>query len=372
MGNRVGRAADGCATLSAVHPADGGAADLEAGNWDRFVAAHPYGHFLQSAGWGRLREARGAGAHRLWRTDDAGRPALGAQALVERRYGGRIVYVPRGPVSAPDDPALPDLLADLRRLTDAAGALALRLEPPWPDTPATRAVLGTAGFREVEPVQPASTVRLDLRRTEDDLLADMKQKWRYNVRLAGRRGVEVVEGGEAELPTFAALVAITARRDDFSDRGEAYYRQVWQALGPAARLYVARWRDEVLAAIFVVHFGATATYLYGASSDRERQRMPNHILQWEAIRRAKAAGLRWYDFWGVPDALGRAVVAGADPYAIESAEDGLWGVWGFKRGFGGEIVRSVGAWDAVRRPLRYWLGAEVGPQVRRLSGRLRR
>jgi lipid II:glycine glycyltransferase (peptidoglycan interpeptide bridge formation enzyme) len=194
---------------------------------------------------------------------------------------------------------------------------------------------------------------VDLTRSEDDLLAAMKSKWRYNVRLAGRHGVEVVEGDEADLATFERLMGATAQRDDFAARSAGYYAAAWRACRGAARLYLARFEGEVLAAIMVFHCGATATYLYGASSNRERQRMPNHLLQWEAMRRAKSEGCRWYDFWGIPDELGRAWTRGVDPNDIPTGAGGLWGVWNFKRGFGGEVVRTVGAWDDVLRPGRY-------------------
>lgn len=338
--------------------------------WDAFAAGHPYGHFLQSTAWGRVRAGQGWEVRRCL-VHDADRPGphvsppilAGAQVLIQRRRGGAVAYIPRGPVCAPDDPAWPVLRDALREA--AHGCVALRIEPHWPDSPELRQWLIGQGFRAAAPVQPPSTVRLDLSVGEDALLAGMKQTWRRKVRVAAREGVRVDVGGEADLPVFERLVHQTAERQGFGARPDGYYAAVWRAFGPErAWLYLARWGDEALAAILVIHFGATATYLYGGSSGEERQRMPNHLLQWEAIRRATAEGCRCYDFWGIPDVIGQAVVAGAQPEDVPLGSGDLWGVWGFKRGFGGEVWRAVGAWDEVRAPLRYWLGTTALPRLR--------
>lgn len=355
--------------------------------WDAFVAGHPSGHCLQSSAWGRVRAAQGwevrrvvvdAGTTSAAGGDAApGRPArapiAGAQLLVRRRLGGAVAYVPRGPVCAPLDPAWPALRAALRAV--ARDCVAVRVEPHWPDDPATREWLTDAGLRPADPVQPPSTVRVDLARGEDAILAGMKQKWRYNVRLAEKSGVVVTEGGAEDLDVLERLVHATAARQGIGSRPAGYHAAVWRAFnrpprvpGVAAHVYVARWGDAPLAAILVVHFGDTATYLYGGSSGAERQRMPNHLLQWEALRRAAAAGLRWYDFWGIPDAIGRAAASGIAPDAVPAGAGDLWGVWGFKRGFGGSVWRSVGAWDDVLAPTRYALGSAVAPWLDRLSG----
>lgn len=327
-------------------------------SWDSFVAGHPCGHFLQSAPWGRLRASQGWRVARVVQAGPDGLTVAGAQLLLRRTPLGPLAYVPRGPVCHPADPAWPALLRDMAKHAGAS-AIALRLEPHWPDTAETRAWLSGQGLREVAPVQPPSTLRLDLTLGPEALLAGMKQKWRYNLRLAERDGVTVREGGAADLPTFGRLMAETALRDGFHARPPDYYAAVWQALAPWAHLYLAEWEGAVLAAILVVHYGATATYLYGASSGRERQRMPNHLLQWSAIRGAQAAGLRCYDFWGIPDALGRAVAAGAPLESVPLGQGELWGVWGFKRGFGGEVWRAVGAWDLPLAPRRYALARRV-------------
>jgi lipid II:glycine glycyltransferase (peptidoglycan interpeptide bridge formation enzyme) len=98
----------------------------------------------------------------------------------------------------------------------------------------------------------------------------------------------------------------------------------------------------------VFKFGNRAWYFYGASSNMHRDRMPNHLLQWEAIRWARSKGCKEYDLWGVPDANLSTLEAN---FAKES--NGLWGVYRFKRGFGGELKRSVGPWDRIYKPYLY-------------------
>jgi lipid II:glycine glycyltransferase (peptidoglycan interpeptide bridge formation enzyme) len=213
------------------------------------------------------------------------------------------------------------------------------------------------------PAQPPSTLRLELGKGEERLLAEMKQKWRYNIRLAERKDVEVAreEKGTEGADILARLIRETAERNGFAARTPDYYRAVWQVFDELdqARLYVARFKGQALGAMLVVHYGDTATYLYGGSSERERQRMPNHALQWAAIQGALAEGLEVYDFWGIPDAIGQAVGRGEAPESVEEGEGDLWGVWGFKRGFGGGIWRAAGAWDMVHAPLRYKLAMRL-------------
>lgn len=344
--------------------------EAEDPDWDDAVRAAPFGHFLQTASWGRVRAGQGWSVLRLAaRSGGSALPV--AQVLVRTTPLGALAYVPRGPVCGPGDARWPWALARLRERL-APTCLAARIEPNWPDGAEAGDAIARAGLVRVAPVQPRSTVRVDLTDDESRILGRMKQKWRYNVRLAERRGIRVRLGDERDLATFERLMDVTAERDAFPRRASGYYTDVWRHLGDAARLYVAAVEGADVAAILVVHCGATATYLYGASSDRERQRMPNHALQWAAMRDARRSGCAWYDLWGVPDEVGRAVAGGGQPEDAEVGEGGLWGVWGFKRGFGGEVWRSAGAADAVYRPLRYRIAASGLAVLRGLSSRVGR
>lgn len=331
--------------------------------WDAFVAGHPDGHFLQSSAWGRLRAGQGWRVERTALVDAAGAIVAGAQVLVRRRLGGAVAYVPRGPVVDPGDAAWP-ALRDALRARHRPRAVALRLEPHWADMPEVRGALVDAGLRSAPALQPASTLVLDLSLGAEGLLAAMKPKCRYNIGLAARSGVTVTLGTGADLDVFEDLLHATAVRHAIAERPRGYHAAVVRAFGAAARLYLARADGRTLAAALVIHHGRTATYLYGASSDDGRQRMPGHAVQWAAISDALAVGLARYDFWGVPDAIGRAWADGGDPDAVPLGTGGLWGVWRFKRGFGGQVWRAVGAFDDVYAPLRYAVGARLAARRR--------
>jgi lipid II:glycine glycyltransferase (peptidoglycan interpeptide bridge formation enzyme) len=199
-------------------------------------------------------------------------------------------------------------------------------------------------------IQYRNTVELNLGRSEEELLKAMKQKTRYNIRLAGRKGVVVRPGTAADFELIAEMYMETAERDGFAVRPVEYYLDIWKTFydDGLAQPFLAEYEGQPLAAVIVVHRGKKAIYMYGASTDLERKRMPNYLLQWEAICWAKSQGLEIYDFWGAPDEF------------IES--DPLWGVWRFKAGFNGQVVRHIGAWDFPARPFWYWVYTTVIPK----------
>jgi lipid II:glycine glycyltransferase (peptidoglycan interpeptide bridge formation enzyme) len=200
-------------------------------------------------------------------------------------------------------------------------------------------------------IQFRNTVTLDLRPSEEALLAGMKQKTRYNVRLAERKGVQVRLGGAADLDLLYRMYAETSLRDGFTIRGSDYYRDAWGRFITAglAQPLIAEVAGEPVGALVLYRFAGTTWYFYGMSRDLHRDKMPNHLLQWQAIRWAKAQGCHTYDFWGAPDEF------------VES--DPMWGVWRFKEGFGGQLVRHLGAWDYAPSPALYRLYTSVLPRV---------
>ncbi len=319
--------------------------------WELFVASHPYGSLLQSAAWGTFKARWGWQPRRLL-VCDGERPVAGVQVLFRPLpLGKALAYVPRGPVAAPDQhEALACLWAALHQLARHKGTAFLTVEPNWPMSPEEGVrVLGPVGFRPgARHVQPRATLVVDLRPPLDEILARMKQKWRYNIRLSARKGVEVRVGGEADFHLFYALMVETGQRDQFAVRPLNYYRDAWQAFQPdRSALLIAEYQGIPLAGLLVFRCGPVAYYLYGASSNRERQRMPNHALQWAAMQWAKGHGCERYDLWGIP---AEAVQGGS---VNPQRTGGLWGVYRFKRGFGGHPVRYPGVFDAVYNPLVY-------------------
>ena len=200
----------------------------------------------------------------------------------------------------------------------------------------------------MKPIQPQQTIIISLEGEEEDWMARMKQKTRYNIRLAKRKGVEVTETDD--LDVFQSLMDATGARDGFGVHSQAYYQWAYTLFksSGACSILLASYEGKPLAAMMVFTRGKRAWYFYGASNNEERNRMPTYLLQWEAMRWAAARGCSEYDLWGVPDAPLEELEAN-----FTKRHDGLWGVYRFKRGFGGQLLRSAGAWDRVYSPLLY-------------------
>ena len=286
---------------------------------------------LQSGFWGAFRARLG------WRPLAVAVAGVGTLLLLGRRTpAGTFVYCPLGPRVEPTSGAsgayLDRLARAVRPLLPPA-SFAVRFDTPWPEE-------RWSGSRRAAPaVQPRSTVIVDLLRDEADLLAAMKPKTRYNVRLAERRGVAVREAGAAGLDGWYRLHRDMARRQGITRHGPRYFHELFRTAdsycgrGPRLLLLMAAYDGEDVAGIVVSLFGRRARYLYGASSDRHRHAMPNYGLQWAAMRLAREAGCHTYDLFGIPRT--------ADP-SLPMA-----GLYRMKTGFGGEIVHRAPAHDAV-------------------------
>jgi lipid II:glycine glycyltransferase (peptidoglycan interpeptide bridge formation enzyme) len=190
-----------------------------------------------------------------------------------------------------------------------------------------------------------------LGKSEEQLLSDMKQKTRYNLRLAERKGVRVRRGGLADFPTLYAMYAETSVRDGFVIRSEEYYRAVWDSFFDAGILIplVAEVESQAVAGLMLFIFGKESWYLYGMSRDLARDWMPNYLLQWQAIRASQAAGCKIYDLWGAPDEF--------------NERDPMWGVYRFKLGLGAYPARHIGAWDLPLQTMTYSLYTQLLPRL---------
>ena len=318
--------------------------------WDDLLLSLPSPHLLQSWAWGDLKAGFGWSARRLTWADDSGSDVAAAQLLTRSGQfsaGLTVAYCPKGPVLDWSNDNLRRAVLDA--LVDAArdeGALALKIDPEVAyETGAGDAVeahLRASEWQEApKAAQFRNTLILDLRQDEEVLLKGMKQKWRYNVRLAERKGVTVRRGGVEDLELLYRMYAETALRDGFVIRTRDYYMQAWQSFTERglAQPLVAEIEGAPVAGQMIYRFGKTGWYLYGMSTNQHREKMPNHLLHWEAIQWAKEQGCEWYDFVGAPDKL--------------EESDPMWGVYRFKKGFGGSFVRTIGEWDYVLRPTAY-------------------
>ncbi len=314
-------------------------AELSLSEWKDFLARFPDAHLLQTAEWGELKSAFGWQAVRLVVGDG------GAQILFRRLLPGRsMAYIPKGPVGRPDE----RFWLEVDHLCRAHGAIFLKVEPDaWEESPTPFPLL--PGFQASRHnIQPRRTILVDLRGEETEILARMKQKCRYNIRLAEKKGVQVRPWDDVE--AFHRMMQQTGARNEFGIHSLDYYRLAYRLLHAAglAELFVAEYEGHPLAALMVGARGRFAWYLYGASSEEERNRMPTYLLQWEAMRWARRRGAAWYDLWGVPDEDPETLEAG-----FERRTDGLWGVYRFKRGFGGLVRRAAVAQDKPYHSMLY-------------------
>jgi peptidoglycan pentaglycine glycine transferase (the first glycine) len=332
--------------MASVASSAGGEAE-----WDAWVEAHPHGHILQTGRWARLKCRFGWSAGRvvLRASGDPGAPILAGASVLYRRlpWGQTLAYVPKGPlVDWADAVRTGTLLGLIREACGKRRAALLKIEPDLPASQPLVETLSASGFRpSAQRVQPLSTIQIDLSADEETILARMKPKWRYNIRLAERKGVTVRQGTAADLPAIQRLMEITGKRDGFEVHSAAYYAAATELFVPngLASWWIAEAAGDLLAAIAVFALGRGAWYMWGASGDAGRNLMPNHALQWAAITWAKGRGCSTYDLWGIPDEVGEnpEAYAESESWGIE----GLWGVYRFKQGFGGAVVRYVGAWD---------------------------
>lgn len=199
-------------------------------------------------------------------------------------------------------------------------------------------------------IQPPDTVLLDITQSPDEMLAAMRSKWRYNIRLAEKKGVAVYaykagdDGLSAALDVFYDLYRTTASRDGISIHSRQYYADLFSLSAserakndaPLVTLYVARHENDNLAAIITLFSKREAVYLYGASGNLKRNLMPAYLLQWTAINDAKTYGSPVYDFYGMPPA--------------DDKNHPMYGLYLFKTGFGGNIVHRPGSIDIPLSP----------------------
>ena len=305
-------------------------------DWNQFISHNPNIHLLQTGAWGELKSGFG------WKPVRVVSGNIGAQILFRKLpLGFTIAYIPKANIDQ-------SLLLEIDSACNQNRAIFLKLEPDsWNDSPLPA---GEGPGVRVSPhnIQPPRTIIINIKDDEDAILARMKQKTRYNIRLAEKKRVTVRVWGDIE--SFHKMMLVTGGRDGFGVHSLEYYKRAYEFLHSKGmcEILVAEYEGKSLAALFVARNGNHAYYLYGASTDEERNRMPTYLLQWEAMKWAKARGCGEYDLWGVPDEDEATLEAN-----FETRHDGLWGVYRFKRGFGGELKRGAQAMDRVYNPLLY-------------------
>lgn len=341
--------------------------------WNAWLANMPAAHLLQTWEWGSLKKIAGWSAQFLVWRNEGELPGAMAMVLVRtlpmpwRLTGLKVMYIPKGPILDWQDAELRrQVFDDLAQVAKQNKAIFLKMDPdfilgkgfPGSDDFAENP-LGEQVLEELhdwgwmyssDQIQFKNTVEIDLRPGNEALLAQMKQKTRYNVRLAMRKGVLVRVAGEEDFDGLYDMYAQTSLRDGFVIRNRVYYISLWQVFLRAGMLtpLIAEYEDSALAGLMLFHFGGKCWYIHGMSVDLHREKMPNYLLQWEAIQRAAELGCQSYDLWGAPDHF--------------SEDDPMWGVFKFKQGLGGQVVRTLGAWDLPVRPFWFRLYSQILPR----------
>ena len=323
--------------------------------WNEFAAEASAPSFLQATSWATVKRPNGWRAARIV-VDTPGGP-VGAQVLVRhpRPLPKGFGYAARGPLGSGliDAEALGAFTEAVRR---AAGGLRighLRIDPELEDPDGSLATtLRDLGWQPAPDIQPRSTQLIDLALSEEELLAGLRKKTRQTLRRAQDDGADVVAAGPERLGEFHRTLVGTMDRVGLPFRTEGFFRQLWDAYAPhgQAMLLLAQTpAGEVTSGTFLVGWGPRLVALYGGTTALGRKLNSKYLINWEALKRAKAAGYATYDLWGLPNE----------------------GITYFKAGWGGRQADYVGAWDLVVDPV----GArifETAVQARSIIGRVRR
>lgn len=335
--------------------------------WNANLRHLPYAHVLQTWEWGEFKRDTGRWTPLRLAFERDGRIVAMASLLTRMMGPLKVIYVSKGPALDYADVGLTErVFGELETRADGFGDVWLKIDPDvitatgLPNAAeecihhvggGISKLLRRRGWRYSDSqVQFRNTLTIDLRRSEDEILAAMSGNTRRKIRVAAKKGVIIRVASIEDLPLLYQLYQVTGERDKFLIRSFAYYRRAWEQFMRAglAQALIAEHKGVAIAHVILFHFGNTCWYFYGASANEERERMPNYALQWAAIRWAKAQGYQVYDMWGAPD--------------VFDESDSMWGVYQFKRGFRGKLTRHIGAWDFAARPTLYYIYHQLAPR----------
>lgn len=285
-------------------------------------------HPLQSVEWGEFRKKTGV------KVINENGLLLTIHSVPKTRY--TIGYLPKGPLPTRN------MLGELKEIGRRENCVFIQLEPNVEYSEKLKLEMKTLGLvPAAHPLFTRYTFILDLTKSEEDLLKNMSQKTRYNIRLADRKGVKVIEDDSNEtFEEYLRLTKETTTRQNFFAHSEKYHRLMWETLkkdskdGLTAHLLKATYENEILATWILFVIGDTLYYPYGASSSNHRELMASNLMMWETIRFGKKLGLKKFDMWGA---------LGPNP----NTKDPWYGFHRFKEGYGGKLVEFLGSYDLI-------------------------
>lgn len=266
-----------------------------------------------------------------------------------------MMYAPRGPVcDVSDASCLEELTQKAKELAKKEKAYILKIDP---DVEADQlgfiSDMEKLGYhrkhsKNFEGIQPNFVFRLDVEnKTEEEIMAAFHSKTRYNIRVAQKKGVEISLGSREDLKEFTQIMIETGLRDGFVVRSQEYFERMYDVMGEHLRLYLAKLDGKMIAGTLAIYYGDKVWYLYGASANHGRNAMPNYLLQWEMIRWAIEKKCRIYDFRGVSGDLDES--------------NPLYGLYRFKKGYGGKLTEFVGEFEMVYQPFIAFLIERILP-----------
>ena len=333
--------------------------------YEEFIKNNPKSHFMQSIKWAMVKSNW---INEIVTVKDKNGNIKGSMSLLIRKVpflNRTIMYSPRGPVcDIHDIETFKSLIMKAKELAGKYKSYVLKLDPDVEKEDAEfNRIVAQLGFKtkndseNFEGIQPRFVFRLDIKgKTEDEVSMIFNQKVRYNIRLAGKKGVEVKIGSKKDIPEFHKIMLETGIRDEFVVRNASYFETMLDCLGDNIRLYLAYFNGQIIAGTVAVVYGNKCWYLYGASSNDFRNVMPNYLLQWEMIKWAVQSGCDIYDFRGVSGDLDES--------------NPLYGLYRFKKGFGGKFTEFIGELDYVFSPFTYKLVEKGEKTFRELRRRL--
>jgi lipid II:glycine glycyltransferase (peptidoglycan interpeptide bridge formation enzyme) len=307
--------------------------------WNNFVGSQRRSQFLQSWEWGEFQKSIGRS---IWRFGIERNGKLAAVCLLVKHdlpMGKSYFYSPRGPVVDQAygvkeyEELLEKLINKITELANDNNAIFLRIEPPI-EKP-SEINLAKLGFVAGQTIQPPDTVILNLKKPEDELLSEMHQKTRYNIRLSQKKEVKIIISNEKDFDTFYELIKETSKREKIVCFPKKYYQKMIKAFREEnkIKIFSGHCQGKILVSNLIIFFGDMATYNHGGSSNDFRNLMSPHLVQWESILEAKKLGFDYYDLRGI---------------APTDEPNHKWaGITRFKKGFGGEIIHYIGAYDLI-------------------------
>lgn len=313
--------------------------------YEKFVREHKNGWFTQSISWA---EFKSNWHHEAILITGENNDIKGAALILIKKIpiiGRSFFYCPRGPVCDYNDKeTLSEILEAVAALGKKYKAYQFRIDPPINEEESGYInVFEDLGFSfkknapELSTIQARNSYMLYFKdRSKEELFASFHSKWRYNIRLASRKGVECRICGKEAVEDFYNLMEETGERDGFCIREKRYFEDMLDALGDQCRLYMCYCGDIPLSGAVCVRWGGKSHYVYGASTAQMRNVMPNYLMQWTMISDAVDSGCYVHDFMGIP--------------FYKNPEHPNYGVYRFKKGFNGEVVTFAGEFDICYRP----------------------